>query len=286
MLLNAYAKVNLFLEVIARRDDGYHELVTILQTISLHDELELSLQPERINLDCNLPNLPTNERNLAYRAARLLKEKTGIKPGVLIHLKKNIPIGAGLGGGSSDAAAVLLGCNKLWNCKLSYSDLTELGMQLGMDVPFFLHGGTAFALGRGEQIVRQLPTPELDLVIIYPNIFVSTASVYKNLEIRLGSNKNEPTSLLTALESRNISQIAVSLYNRLESSTFKLHPQLAEIKDALISAGSLGALLSGSGSAIFGLAKTAHESTLISQKLISQTKFWVQSVKTIPEYKQ
>jgi 4-diphosphocytidyl-2-C-methyl-D-erythritol kinase len=284
MLLKAYAKVNLFLEVIARRDDGYHELETILQTISLHDELELSPQPETISLMCNLPYLPDDERNLAYRAAMLLKERTATKQGIRIDLKKQIPVGAGLGGGSSDAAAVLIGCNLVWGCKLSNSELADLGMQLGMDIPFFLHGGTALAVGRGEQIIKQIPTPELEMLVVYPNFPVSTASVYKNLDLRIIDKKMEPTALLTALESGNTNEIARLLFNRLESSTFNLHPQLAKIKDILINTGSLGALLSGSGSAIFGLTKSKQESDLISQKLTSITKYLVKSVKTIPQY--
>lgn len=284
MLLKAYAKINLFLEVIGRRDDGYHELITIMQTVSLHDELELSLQSETIALSCNLLNLPNDERNLAYRAARLLKDKTGGKQGVVINLRKNIPIGAGLGGGSSDAAAVLLGCNKIWGCNLSYSELTEIAMQLGMDVPFFLVGGTALALGRGERIAQQIPTPEHGLIIIYPNFPVPSASVYKNLDLRLIIKKKEPTSLLAALESGNIQETTTLLFNRLESSAFKLHPQLAEIKEELVAAGSLGSLLSGSGSAIFGIAKSQSEADNIAQKLSTETNYWVQTVKTIPQY--
>jgi 4-diphosphocytidyl-2-C-methyl-D-erythritol kinase len=284
MLFKAYAKVNLFLEVITRRDDGYHELETILQTISLHDELDLTPQPKTISLQCNLSSLPTDERNLAYRAAKLLKEKTGTNQGMVIDLKKQIPIGAGLGGGSSDAAAVLLGCNRIWGCKLSYSDLAELGMQLGMDVPFFLRGGTALATGRGERIIKQIPTSELELIIIYPNFPVPTAAVYKNLDPRLSSEKQDSAALLTGIESGNIPKMAKWLFNRLELSTFNFHPQLAEIKETLIHAGCLGALLSGSGSAIFGIVKTKQESDLISRLLASTTQYWIKSVQTIPQY--
>lgn len=283
MLIKAYAKVNLFLEVVARRDDGYHDLVTILQTVSLYDTLELLPQPEDIILTCNLPKLPTDDRNLAYHAARLLKEKTGTKQGISIHLQKNIPIGAGLGGGSSDAAAVLLGCNQLWNCNLSYSDLAQIAMQLGMDVPFFLRGGTALALGRGERIVQQLLTPSLWLIIVYPRFPVQTASVYNNLDIRFVMKAKEPTLLLSALETGEVNNIADSLFNRLESAAFTLHPQLPAIKKKLVDAGCLSALLSGSGSAVFGIARSKEEAQLIARKLSSETKYWIQSVSTIPQ---
>lgn len=281
MLLKAYAKVNLFLEIVKRRDDGYHELETILQTINLYDELELSPQPQSISLTCNLSYLPTDERNLAYRAAKLLKEKTGTNQGINIKLNKQIPIGAGLGGGSSDAASVLLGCNRIWGCKLTYSDLAEFGMQLGMDVPFFLRGGTALAVGRGEQIIQQIPTPSLELIIVYPNFPVSTASVYKNLDIHNIGKKQDSNLIVTALNTRNIEEISHLLFNRLESSTFHLYPQLTEIKDVLKKAGCLGVLLSGSGSAIFGIAKTEQECDLISHRLASIAQFWVKPVKTI-----
>ncbi|MFB3895542.1 MAG: 4-(cytidine 5'-diphospho)-2-C-methyl-D-erythritol kinase [bacterium] len=284
MLLKAYAKVNLFLEIVARRDDGYHELETILQTISLHDELELAPQPEKISITCNLPYLPIDERNLAYRAAKLVKEKTGTNQGVGIKLNKQIPVGAGLGGGSSDAAAVLLGCNRIWGSNLSDSDLVELGMQLGMDVPFFLHGGTALAVGRGERIIQQLPTPALELIIVYPNFPVPTASVYKNLDIRSRTSKQESTKLLSALQLGNVIKIAGLLFNRLEVSTFKLHPQLTKIKDILIHEGCLGALLSGSGSALFGIAQNNQSADLISRKLATTTKYWIKPVITIPQY--
>ncbi|MDI6783849.1 MAG: 4-(cytidine 5'-diphospho)-2-C-methyl-D-erythritol kinase [bacterium] len=283
MLLNAYAKVNLFLEVVARRDDGYHDVVTILQTISLDDDIELSGHENDITLTCVPQNLPADDRNLAYRAARLLKEKTGTKQGVAIRLNKHIPTGAGLGGGSSDAAAIFLGCNQFWNCNLAYSDIAEIAMQVGMDVPFFLRGGTALALGRGERIVQQLPTPELNLVIVYPSFPVPTASIYKNLDIHAVVKKKEPTSLLSAIETRDIKGIAESLYNRLETTAFKLHPELAEIKEELVNAGCLGALLSGSGSAVFGITQTKEAAYLIAQKLSSETNFWVQSVSTIPQ---
>lgn len=285
MRLNAYAKVNLFLEVITRRNDGYHDLVTILQTVSLHDQIELSSQPEKIILTCDLQTLPTDDRNLAYRAARILKEKTGTKHGVSISLQKNIPVGAGLGGGSSDAATVLIGCNQLWSCNLSYSELAKIAMRIGMDVPFFLRGGTALALGRGERIIQQLPTPELGLIIIYPNFPVPTVSVYKNFDIRSVEETKEPAPLLSAVETGDAKGIAELLFNRLEMPAFKLHPQLAEIKEELVTAGCLGALLSGSGSAIFGIAWSKDEAQKIAQKLCLETDYWVQSVSPIPQVK-
>jgi 4-diphosphocytidyl-2-C-methyl-D-erythritol kinase len=283
MVFNAYAKINLFLEVIAKRDDGYHDLVTILQTISLHDQIELSPQTDIITLTSNNQTLPTGDRNLAYRAARLLKEKTGIKQGVSINLTKNIPVGAGLGGGSSDAAAVLRGCNQLWNCNLSYPELTELAKQLGMDVPFFLKGGTALALGRGDRIVQQFPTPELGLIIVYPNFAVSTASIYQNLDIGSVTNKSEPTLFLSALETGDISKMADCLFNRLETTTFSLYPQLVEIKEGLVNAGCFGVLLSGSGSALFGIVKSKQDEQVAAKKFSKESAYWIRASSTVPQ---
>ncbi|MCX7918825.1 MAG: 4-(cytidine 5'-diphospho)-2-C-methyl-D-erythritol kinase [bacterium] len=284
MLLKAYAKVNLFLEIVARRDDGYHDLVTILQTINLYDTIRLTIQPKKINLTCNIPELPIDSCNLAYRAASLLQEKTGVKQGISIHLEKNIPIGAGLGGGSSDAAAVLIGCNKLWNCNLSYDELTEIGCQLGMDVPFFLRGGTALALGKGERIVRQLPTPELVFVVVYPNFPISTATVYKHFNIASIINKKDPTEIISAIETNNCSKIACLLFNRLEITTFNLYPKLVEVKQKLVRLGCVNVLMTGSGSAIFGIASEKSQGERIVQKIDKEQQWWVKLVETVKQY--
>jgi 4-diphosphocytidyl-2-C-methyl-D-erythritol kinase len=285
--LKAYAKLNIRLEVLGKRSGGYHDLWSIFHLVSLHDELEFEpLENGRIILSCNNEHLPVNEKNLAVKAARLLQGyiKGAVIPredlalqtegctdhpsirharcttqddrlqGAKITLTKNIPVGAGLGGGSSDAAAALLGMSKLWGLGLSDSELHQLALELGSDVPYFLKGGTALVTGRGENIKPLDWGQTYHFVIVYPGFGVSTAWAYKNLKIPLtkgpGFSKMFDYDLSLGPEPE---QMAKSLGNDLEKVVIPSHPQIDQIKQKLVQSGALGALMSGSGSSVFGI---------------------------------
>lgn len=285
MQLKAYAKINLFLEVVSRRPDGYHELVTIFQTINLCDEIGLSPHENKITLTCSDPSLPIDSKNLAYRAAELLQKESQTKSGVSIHLQKNIPSGAGLGGGSSDAATVLVGCNELWKLNYTPEQLEKLGAQLGMDVPFFIQpvrdavsngfqGGTALGTDRGETIKERFKSPTLSLVLVYPNLSVSTKKVYETLDAKPTTNIHTADNMIQAIHSGNPELIANQLYNRLEEVTFSLHPEIESLKKNLLSLGCLNAMMSGSGSAVFGICKSTSHASDIAHMIHNQTGYW------------
>ena len=276
--LQAPAKINLFLEVLGKRGDGYHEIETVMQEIDLADTLEIEEIGKGIELDCTDTEIPCNEGSLVWKAARLFKEELGIRKGVRIHLEKKVPVGAGLGGGSSDAAAVLKGLNTLWQTGIGEERLMDMAARLGSDVPFFILGGTAICHGRGEKVKpltvgRQAPNPpQADsgqghpprqegfyYTLLYPGIKISTATVYQNLKIDLTKGRKDVSFLLSALGSGDPKSLGQLLFNRLEAVAFGLHPELQEIKNLLESYHPCGVLLSGSGSCIYGLFKTGRE---------------------------
>lgn len=279
--IDAYAKINLFLEVPRLRPDGYHELWTVFQSIGLSDTLHLESAPGDITLTCSHTELPLDKGNLVYRAAALLKETFQVPRGASLHLEKRIPIGAGLGGGSTDAAAALKGLNQLWELNASSEELEALGAKLGMDVPFCVKGGTVYAEGRGEILKERLPSPTAWIVLVYPNLFVSTKEVYQDIDRRPLESPREASAMREALNANNLEQIAAALYNRLEISSFALYPQLAAIKNQLQAMGCVGTLMSGSGSSIFGLCDSEMKARQIATQLTSQTDFWVQAIPLI-----
>ncbi|MEK7723359.1 MAG: 4-(cytidine 5'-diphospho)-2-C-methyl-D-erythritol kinase [Acidobacteriota bacterium] len=251
--LPAFAKINWFLRILGKRDDNFHELCTAFQTISLADYLTFSDSDELI-LTCNDANIPTNEENLIIRAAKTLQEKFGISKGAKIYLEKNIPSPGGLGGGSADCAVALLGLLKLWDLKISLSDLIEIGKNLGSDVPFFFFGGTALGIDRGTEITEFSDVTEKFILVITPNISISTPLAFAKF--------NAPR--LTKLSSKSILKIcsdeAEKLFsgqtvplNDFESVIFEIEPELKRVKEALLSYGAKRALMSGSGASIFGI---------------------------------
>jgi len=245
----APAKLNLYLEVISKRPDGYHELRTLMTPISLCDEIELEPLARGIELDesgCGC----TVEQNLAYRAACLFFETTAGTRGVRIRLVKHIPLGSGLGGGSSDAAHVLLAMNQLFHANLSQAALADMAGRLGADCPFFIHGRAALMGERGDRVLAEVQLEDRDYLLVIPPIAVSTAQVYANLKISL-TEAREHSTIVTTVEERVAPENV--LMNALEAVAFKLHPELAELKEELLSSGALGALMSGSGSAVFGV---------------------------------
>lgn len=246
----APAKINLFLRVLRKREDGYHDIFSLMQKISLCDELTFLPRPEGIFLKCPDVNLPTNEDNLVFRAAQSIFAYTNYLSGIEITLNKRIPLAAGLGGGSSDAAATLMALNELCSFGLKKKELMELGAKLGADVPFFIFGGnTAFASGTGKKLKACKNFPKLYLVLVNPQFPLSTKTVYENLNLRLTSEKiNYSIPRFFAL-----GDVTRELYNDLEEVSLKLHPEFGNLKQILLRHGALGALMSGSGPTVFGI---------------------------------
>ena len=263
MKIRAPAKINLRLRIVGKRADGYHELDTIMVPVSLYDIIEIrqirritSLQtaiPALIEIRCNHPEVPSGRENIVHRAAELLMRTSKIRQPVVIHIQKNIPVGAGLGGGSSDAAAVLIGLNRIWKLRLSVRQLERLALQLGADVPFFIRAKPARARGIGEKL-RLLPKARRRwLVLIYPGFPVATAWVYRNLSLKL-TKVGVNTSIATPLES--LDKLDKLLINDLEQVTVRRYPEIDRAKSLLFQAGAAGVLMSGSGSSVFGVFKS------------------------------
>lgn len=263
--LLAPAKINLFLNVISKRQDGYHELETILQKIELYDTIILEEKDEGIELECSEV---AGEENLAYKAANLLKQELKIKKGVRIKIEKNIPIAAGLGGGSSDAASTLIGLNKLWHLGLTQNDLILAAGKLGADVPFFIFNeGLALGTGIGTIITTLPDLPQFWVIIICPKIKISTTRVYESLNFMLTNEPIKGKIIQIVLKEGNIEKISKLLYNTLEEVVLSSYPIIKRSKEELLKAGALGALMSGSGSTIFGIVKTELEAINIYNKL-------------------
>jgi 4-diphosphocytidyl-2-C-methyl-D-erythritol kinase len=250
LLIRSPAKINLFLRVTGRRPDGYHELFSLMCRVDLCDEIALSLSPGPITLWCSDPSLPADETNLAFRAARSFCEAVGRREGCDIRLVKRIPIAAGLGGGSSNAASVLMGLNRLHGEPMSRERLMRIGRSLGADVPFFIFESPALACGIGDELDAFPGMIPGKALIVCPPFHVSTRMVYQNLNLQLTNHEKQPTRahfIKTAFDP------SLHLHNDLETVTLALHPELVRIKDLLKTQGAIGALMSGSGPSIFGL---------------------------------
>lgn len=264
--LKAPAKINLFLEILGKRDDGYHEIETVMQEIDLVDNLQFEEIREGVKLKCNNKNVPSDENNLVCKAANLIVNECGIKKGVLISLEKNIPVGAGLGGGSSDAATTLKALNSLWKIGLSDIDLIEFAARLGSDIPFFIKGKTALCSGRGENITPIEVKSEMNYLIIFPHINISTTTIYRNLKIDLTKKRKDVSFFLHALKYSKIADIGKLLFNRLEEVIFATYPDLLRVKSSLELFNFCGLSVSGSGSAFFGLCNDRHQAEVIKGK--------------------
>lgn len=254
--LKAYGKINLGLDVLRRREDGYHEVKMIMQTVGIYDRIDLILKDEPgIEVETNLYYLPCNENNLVYKAAQLLMEEFGIKKGVMIKLRKFIPVAAGMAGGSSDAAAVLFGVNKMFSLGLSMRDLMERGVKIGADVPYCLMRGTALSEGIGEILTPLPPMPQCQILIAKPAISVSTKFVYENLHANELKKEQHPDidGMIQAIRNQDIYGVAERFGNVLETVTEKEYPVIKEIKDKMKGMGAVNAMMSGSGPTVFGL---------------------------------
>ncbi len=257
------AKVNLFLEVLGKRDDGYHDLATLMQRISLFDEMEFSLREEGIVVKCPGSGLPEDERNIAYRAVRALLERAGCRGGVEIIIHKRIPMAAGLGGGSSNAASTLVVLNDLMGLAFSRDELIEIGATIGADVPFFIFEKTAWAFGIGDRLQEADNIPVLWFVLLNPGIEISTKIVYQGLDLGLTKEGIE----FSIHNFRTAEEIAGGLRNDLENVAFRLFPVLADLKRVLLDHGALGSLMSGSGSTVFGIFEGEKEALKAAESL-------------------
>lgn len=252
--LKALAKINLGLDVTGRREDGYHLVRMIMQTIHLFDsvQMEKTLEPG-IKLATNVRFLPTDEHNIAYKAARIILDEFGITTGIRINIKKCIPVSAGMAGGSTDAAAVLYGMNQMYGLKLSYKQLAERALTLGADVPYCLMRGTALAEGIGEKLTRLPAVPRCPVVIAKPGISVSTKWVYERLSLEQQTEHPDIDRLILDIRRQDLKSMALHMGNILEGVTVKEYPVIAQIKAHLIEHGALNAMMSGSGPTVFAL---------------------------------
>jgi 4-diphosphocytidyl-2-C-methyl-D-erythritol kinase len=260
LTLPSFAKINLSLRVLGKRRDGYHEVRTVLQTISLHDELEFVVRDDdQIVIDSDNPDVPSDENNLSFKAAKLLKERYGKEPGLTVRLRKKIPPRGGLGGASSNAAITLLALAKLWNLNLSHSELARMGAELGSDVPFFLTGGRALAIGTGTEVQAMADRPVNHLVVVTPNATVSTPTAYAKLKApALTTNNSAPILSSSRGEADLSGSDQWPLHNDFETVIFEIEPEIKRVHVALLDAGARGVLLAGSGSSVFGIFDSAE----------------------------
>lgn len=252
--LKALAKINLGLDVVRRREDGYHEVRMIMQTIQLYDRLDIKrTQEPGIQIQTNLSFLPVNENNLIYKAAKLLMDEFSITDGVSVKLDKRIPVAAGMAGGSTDAAAMLIGVNRLFSLGLTKRRLMERGVQIGADVPYCIMRGTALAEGIGEALSPLPPMVKCPVLIAKPSISVSTKFVYQNLKLDDTTIHPDIDRLIDDIKAKNLHDIAAHMGNVLETVTIPNYPVIDEIKKHMLSNGAVGAMMSGSGPTVFGL---------------------------------
>ncbi|WP_313755651.1 4-(cytidine 5'-diphospho)-2-C-methyl-D-erythritol kinase [Tissierella sp.] len=252
IIINSYGKINLGLDVLYKREDGYHEINTIMQQISLNDILIIRETNEDIEIECNNKYVPIDSTNLVYHAWKKLQEKTGINRGIKVNIYKRIPVAAGLAGGSANAAAVLKGLNEFWGLRLSEEELMEIGVEIGADVPYCIMGGTAFAEGIGEKLTKVKPFKDKDVLLINPGIGISTAEVYKNLRLNKQSHI-DIKRIMSFIEEDDIKSVANSITNIMEEVVIERTPIISEIKRDMLKYGALGSLMSGSGPTVFGL---------------------------------
>lgn len=252
MKIKAYAKINISLDIVGKREiDGYHLLKMIMQNIDLYDEIFIEKQKKDITISCNKSYVPTDSRNLAYKAASLFKETYNIENGVHIDIIKNIPVSAGLAGGSTDAAAVLKLMNKIFKVNASNEELMELGLKLGADIPYCINGGTALCEGIGEKITSLPPFKNKILVLVKPSFGVSTKEVYKSFDLDKVRVHPKTENLIEAMEQDNLYYVANNMKNLLENVTLRKHNILIKIKEDMNKYGAVGSMMSGSGPSVF-----------------------------------
>lgn len=266
----AYAKINLGLDVVRRLENGYHEVRMIMQTVGIYDVLTFTTAQSGIRITTDSGELPVGEDNLIYKAARLLMEEGNVSAGVDIHLEKHIPIAAGMAGGSSDAAATLLGLNELFALGMPEERLRQLGVRIGADVPYCIMGGTALAEGIGELLTPLRPAPQCVLLIAKPDIQVSTKYVYEHLDAGNTWQHPDIDGMRCAIESGDLSGVVARLGNVLETVTIEAYPVIDRIKQEMVSGGARGSLMSGSGPTVFGIYDSREQARAVRDDLERQ----------------
>lgn len=272
--LKSRAKINLSIDVLGKRQDGYHLVEMIMQTIDLYDLIEINEKDnDQITIKSTSDEIPLDCNNLVYKAANLIKQMFNINKGVEIHIKKNIPVAAGMAGGSSNAAAVLVGLNKLWNLDLSNQQLEEIGLKLGADVPFCINGGAVLASGIGEELtpIKGL-TKDVCILVCKPDLFVSTKEVYECIDSKDIDKRPNNKFLIECLKNEDTRQLAENMFNVLEGVTVDKHPVIQQIKDIMTSNRALGAMMSGSGPTVFGLYENRDDAVKCKAILEKQFK--------------
>lgn len=277
--VKSYAKINWALQVLFKRDDGYHELRTVYQTVSLHDRLILSPAEGAIEIVCDDARVPCDETNLVYQAALRLREASGVKAGARIEIVKRIPVAAGMGGGSSNAAAALLGLERLWQVHLEAGERLEIAANLGSDVPLFLSGGTLLGIGRGEEVYPLEEAEYAHLLLVNPGIAVSTAAAYASLRrlTREASPRKIPFAFFAA---KGIRELPLVARNDFEEVVLVTHPEIAEVKERLQRLGAKLALMSGSGSTVFAVFDNLETSERAQQEMRA-IGYWAERARTI-----
>lgn len=253
--LQARAKINLSLDVLGKRPDGYHDVRMIMQSIALHDDVRLEKAQDGIRIECNTPWVPTDSGNIAWKAAQLMLSRYGIQSGLHIRIHKRIPVAAGLAGGSADAAAVFKGMNALFSLNIQETELMKLGREIGADVPYCIKGGTMLSEGIGEILSPLGGLGGVPIVLVKPRISVSTAWVYKSLELDKVAVRPDTELLARAVGERRIDELARNMRNVLESVTVEKYPVIRDIKEKLVRFGAAGSMMSGSGPTVFGIFK-------------------------------
>ena len=272
--LKSRAKINLSIDVLGKRQDGYHLVEMIMQTIDLYDLIEINEKDnDQITIKSTSDEIPLDCNNLVYKAANLIKETFNINKGVEIHIKKNIPVAAGMAGGSSNAAAVLVGLNKLWNLNLSNQQLEKIGLKLGADVPFCINGGAVLASGIGEELtpIKGL-TKDVCILVCKPDLFVSTKEVYECIDSKDIDKRPNNKFLIECLKNEDTRQLAENMFNVLEGVTMDKHPVIQQIKDIMTNNRALGAMMSGSGPTVFGLYENREDAVKCKAILEKQFK--------------
>lgn len=272
--LKSRAKINLSIDVLGKRQDGYHLVEMIMQTIDLYDLIEINEKDnDQITIKSTSDEIPLDCNNLVYKAANLIKKTFNINKGVEIHIKKNIPVAAGMAGGSSNAAAVLVGLNKLWNLNLSNQQLEKIGLKLGADVPFCINGGAVLASGIGEELtpIKGL-TKDVCILVCKPDLFVSTKEVYECIDSKDIDKRPNNKFLIECLKNEDTRQLAENMFNVLEGVTMDKHPVIQQIKDIMTNNRALGAMMSGSGPTVFGLYENREDAVKCKAILKKQFK--------------
>lgn len=272
LILKSYAKINLSLDLVGKREDGYHLLRSVMQKVSLCDIVSMRKLSDEIKITCNKPYIPTDERNIVYKVAKAFFDSTGIKGGVHINLRKHVPCGAGLGGGSSNGAVVLDGLCQLYKIDMTPDEKAALCENIGADIPFFFYGSTSLIEGIGEKVTPISPMPPCWIVIVKPSKSISTPTIFKHPATAEHFGTSDTDKVIKAVEDQNLTGLCQNISNALQPASEDVCPEIREIIDALIQNGADASMMSGSGSAVFGIfknhraAKKAYEAFLEKYK--------------------